>query len=232
MTTMWCKWSGVAVLSVVLAACSTGPTYPPQIVDLNAPVSTKPKPVAEPVEPAVQAVQPAPAPAAVVVNETPDAQLTSPQIQTASPVSKPEQVQPPSQTLSLIQNEAQLTQAQTPVATPIERLPESDQQVVEQLLAEADKLKAAGQPKAAIMQLQRAQRIAPREPKVYARLAALHLSLGEAGRAEQMARKGLTLVAGQPQYQHFFWRIIAASRRFQGDSEGEMQALQQAQRYQ
>lgn len=73
-------------------------------------------------------------------------------------------------------------------------LPVSDQAVVEQLLAEADQLKAQGKVTQAVIQLQRAQRIAPREPKVYARLAALLLSLGEASRAEQLALKGLTLV--------------------------------------
>ncbi|MCO4837811.1 MAG: hypothetical protein KC426_06945 [Oceanospirillaceae bacterium] len=112
-----------------------------------------------------------------------------------------------------------------------EALPTSDQAVVEQLLAKADSLKAQDKMTEAIIQLQRAQRIAPREPKVYARLSALQLSLGEAARAEQLALKGLTLVPNQKRYQHFFWKLIAASRSYLGDSQGEAKAIIQADKY-
>jgi predicted Zn-dependent protease len=126
---------------------------------------------------------------------------------------------------------AQITapEAKTPVATPAPILPVASQQVVEQLLADADKAKAESKPDVAIMKLQQAQRIAPREPKVYARLAALYLSQGQAARAEQMARKGLTTAVDRPGYGHFFWRLIAASRRYLGDTKGEAQALAKAQ---
>jgi predicted Zn-dependent protease len=126
-----------------------------------------------------------------------------------------------------ISDDAQTTlpMAKTPVATPAMALPPASQQVVEQLLLEADTAKAKGQPEIAIMKLQQAQRIAPQEPKVYARLAALYLLEGQALRAEQLARKGLTLVAKQPAYGDFFWRLIAASRRYQGDAQGEQEAL-------
>jgi Flp pilus assembly protein TadD len=110
-------------------------------------------------------------------------------------------------------------------------LPASDQAVVEQLLAEADQLKAQGKVTQAVIQLQRAQRIAPREPKVYARLAALQLSLGEASRAEQLALKGLTLVPNKKSYQYYFWKLIGASRSNLGDSQGEAEAIGQAAKY-
>ena len=110
-------------------------------------------------------------------------------------------------------------------------LPPSNQAVVEQLLAEADQLKAQGKVTQAVIQLQRAQRIAPREPKVYARLAALQLSLGEASRAEQLALKGLTLVPNKKSYQYYFWKLIGASRSNLGDSQGEAKAIAQAAKY-
>jgi predicted Zn-dependent protease len=111
------------------------------------------------------------------------------------------------------------------------QLPESDQAVVEQLLAEADQLKAQGKVTQAVIQLQRAQRIAPREPKVYARLAALLLSLGEASRAEQLALKGLTLVPNKKSYQYYFWKLIGASRSHLGDGKGEASAIFEAEKY-
>lgn len=113
----------------------------------------------------------------------------------------------------------------TPVATPNLNLPLASQEVVEQLVLQADTAKANNEPEIAVIKLQQAQRIAPQEPKVYARLAALYLADGQAVRAEQLARKGLSLAATQPAYGNFFWRLIAASRRYQGDTEGELAAL-------
>jgi len=175
----------------------------------------------------VPQVQPVEAPqSAVLISPAPAAEVE----QTAEPV---QQVQPSSSadTSTYLTEPAQATApaAQTPVATPAPMLPVASQQVVEQLLAAADKAKAQSKPDVAIMKLQQAQRIAPREPKVYARLAALYLAQGQAVRAEQMARKGLTMAAGRPDYGRFFWRIIAASRRYLGDTRGEAQALTKAQ---
>ncbi|HBD23712.1 MAG TPA: hypothetical protein DC023_04715 [Oceanospirillaceae bacterium] len=116
----------------------------------------------------------------------------------------------------------------TPVATPSLSLSLASQEVVEQLVLQADTAKANNELEIAVIKLQQAQRIAPQEPKVYARLAALYLADGQAVRAEQLARKGLSLVANQPTYGDFFWRLIAASRRYQGDIEGEQAALSRA----
>lgn len=118
-----------------------------------------------------------------------------------------------------------------PLVDASAKLPASSRAVVEQLLAKADQLKAQGKVTEAIIQLQRAQRIAPRDPKVYARLAALQLSLGEASRAEQLALKGLTLVPNKKTYQYYFWRLIAASRSHLGDVSGEAKAIGEAAKY-
>ena len=132
----------------------------------------------------------------------------------------------------LVAQENTPTAAQeAPPAVQEAPLPASDKAVVEQLLAEADQLKAQGKVIQAVIQLQRAQRIAPREPKVYARLAALQLSLGEASRAEQLALKGLTLVPNKKSYQYYFWKLIGASRSNLGDSQGEAEAIRQAAKY-
>ncbi len=111
------------------------------------------------------------------------------------------------------------------------QLPESSQPAVEELLAKADQLKVQGRVTEAVIQLQRTQRIAPREPKVYARLAALQLSLGKASVAEQLALKGLTLVPNKNSYQYYFWALIDASRSHLGDSKGEAKAMVEAEKY-
>jgi tetratricopeptide (TPR) repeat protein len=106
----------------------------------------------------------------------------------------------------------------------------NDQQAVNQMLQQADLLQ--DQPKAAILLVQRAMRIAPRDPRIYARLAVLQFDQGQLQSAEQVARKGLSMAAGQADYQYFFFKLIAACRRLQGDQIGEEQAIQQAQQYQ
>ena len=129
----------------------------------------------------------------------------------------------------LVQGKVQAPLVQEKVQAP--PLPASEQAVVEQLLADAGQLKAQGKETQAVIQLQRAQRIAPRDPKVYARLAALQLSLGEAARAEQLALKGLTLVPNKKTYQYYFWKLIGASRSHLGDSEGEAKAIVESAKY-
>ena len=83
-----------------------------------------------------------------------------------------------------------------------------------------------------MMQVKRALRIAPREPKVYARLSALQLALGQFTSAEQVARKGLGMAAGQADYEYFFWKLIAACRRLLDDRAGEAEAIRRARQYQ
>ena len=215
----------VLAVGALLSACAGNPTGAIVIEDRSIGKSPQPvqagpatsmTPPAQSVEPTRSAVLISPVENAVV--EPAPAPVQQPQ---ASSTSKQSFLTEPAQ--------AAAPQAQTPVATPAPVLPVASQQVVEQLLADADKAKAESKPDVAIMKLQQAQRIAPREPKVYARLAALYLSQGQAARAEQMARKGLTTAVDRPGYGHFFWRLIAASRRYLGDTKGEAQALTKAQ---
>jgi|TARA_B110000503_G_scaffold102443_1_gene153017 hypothetical protein len=221
------------LLALLLGACAA-PGYSPIVEDLSvqarpsermptAPVSV----TADPVDTSQLA-----APAAIAKPKpyvAPKAAVTI----TAQPISKP--IVMPSALPSVVQKvevpSKPLAQDLVKDLVQASPLPASDQMVVEQLLAEADQLKAQGKVTQAVIQLQRAQRIAPREPKVYARLAALQLSLGEASRAEQLALKGLTLVPNKSSYQYYFWKLIGASRSHLGDSAGETKAIAEAEKY-
>ena len=213
---------------VMLISACAGPGYGPIVQDLS--VTAR---VSERLSAAGQneagVAQPVVAPASVVVPKL------QPQVQTQAVTitAQPQTSQIQATKVVQVQPVEQVKPAPSLSVPPTtaDVLPASDQQVVEQLLAEADQLKAKGKVTQAVIQLQRAQRIAPREPKVYARLAALQLSLGEASRAEQLALKGLTLVPQQNNYQYYFWKLIAASRSHLGDVSGESKAISEAAKY-
>ncbi|WP_437883721.1 tetratricopeptide repeat protein [Pseudomonas sp. LRF_L74] len=96
------------------------------------------------------------------------------------------------------------------------------------LLSTAQQQQSGGDLNGASSSLERAQRIAPREPQVLYRLAEVRLAQGDAAQAEQLARRGLTLSSGRPTLQASFWNIIAQSRDRQGDAAGAAQARQNA----
>ncbi|MGH8436610.1 MAG: tetratricopeptide repeat protein, partial [Pseudomonas sp.] len=72
--------------------------------------------------------------------------------------------------------------------------------------------------------LERAQRIAPREPQVLFRLAQVRLAQGDAAQAEQFAQRGLTYANGRPALQASLWGLIAQARERQGNAAGALQA--------
>ena len=220
-------------LAIFISACA-GPRYGPIVEDLS--VQARPSermpsaPASVPSDPVAGAQSAAPAAVAKPSAKLYVAPKTAVTV-TAQPVSKPILV--PSTAPSVVPKVVEPLVTLVP-SKPLAQelpLPASDQRVVEQLLTEADQLKAQGKVTQAVIQLQRAQRIAPREPKVYARLAALQLSLGEASRAEQLALKGLTLVPNKSSYQYYFWKLIGASRSHLGDSAGETKAIAEAAKY-
>jgi predicted Zn-dependent protease len=96
------------------------------------------------------------------------------------------------------------------------------------LLTTAQRQQASGDLNGASSSLERAQRVAPREPQVLYRLAQIHLAQGDAAQAEQFARRGLTLANGRPDLQANLWRLIAQAREKQGDSAGAALASQKA----
>jgi hypothetical protein len=97
------------------------------------------------------------------------------------------------------------------------------------LLTTAQQQQASGDLNGASSSLERAQRIAPREPQVLYRLAEVHLAQGDAAQAEQLARRGLSYANGRASLQASLWALIAQARERQGDPAGAAEARQQAQ---
>lgn len=95
------------------------------------------------------------------------------------------------------------------------------------LLSTAQQQQGAGDLNGAASSLERAQRIAPREPQVLYRLAQVRLAQGDAAQAEQFARRGLSYANGRPALQASLWELIAQVREQQGDAAGAAQAREQ-----
>ncbi len=96
------------------------------------------------------------------------------------------------------------------------------------LLTTAQQQQGSGDLNGAASSLERAQRIAPREPQVLYRLAEVRLAQGDAAQAEQFARRGLTYASGRPALQASLWNLIAQARERQGDAAGAAQARERA----
>jgi hypothetical protein len=96
------------------------------------------------------------------------------------------------------------------------------------LLTTAQQQQNGGDLNGASSSLERAQRVAPREPQVIYRLAQVRLAQGDSAQAEQLARRGLTYANGRPSLQASLWEIIAQAREKQGDASGAALARQKA----
>ena len=96
------------------------------------------------------------------------------------------------------------------------------------LLTTAQQQQGGGDLNGAASSLERAQRIAPREPQVLYRLAEVRLAQGDAAQAEQFARRGLSYANGRPALQASLWNLIAQARERQGDAAGAAAAREQA----
>jgi len=126
--------------------------------------------------------------------------------------------------------------AATPAPTGIPRASSGGLSADEQLdgpvlalLTTAQQQQGSGDFNGAASSLERAQRIAPREPQVLFRLAQVRLSQGDAAQSEQLARRALTYANGRPDLQAQLWNTIAQAREKQGDSAGAALARQKAQ---
>ncbi|MFC2973372.1 tetratricopeptide repeat protein [Azotobacter bryophylli] len=96
------------------------------------------------------------------------------------------------------------------------------------LLTTAKQQQSGGDLNSAASSLERAQRIAPREPQVLYRLAEVRLAQGDDVQAEQLARRALTYSSGRPALQASLWSLIAQARERQGDPAGAAQARERA----
>ncbi len=96
------------------------------------------------------------------------------------------------------------------------------------LLTTAQQQQGSGDLNGASSSLERAQRVAPREPQVLYRLAQVRLAQGDPAQAEQLARRALTYANGRASLQASLWELIAQSREKQGDAAGAALARQKA----
>ena len=96
------------------------------------------------------------------------------------------------------------------------------------LLTTAKQQQSSGDFNGASSSLERAQRIAPREPQVLYRLAEVRLAQGDAAQAEQLAQRGLSYSNGRPALQAGLWDLIARARTQQGNTAGAQEAQSRA----
>ncbi len=92
------------------------------------------------------------------------------------------------------------------------------------LVRKADSLLAQGDVPAAIGQLERAQRIAPRSAAVYFKLSEAYVAAGNLSAAEQFTLKGLSLAGSDSSLQRAGWLLLADIRRARGNVAGADQA--------
>lgn len=96
------------------------------------------------------------------------------------------------------------------------------------LLTTAQQQKDAGNLNEAAASAERAQRIAPSEPRVLYMLSVIRLQQGDAEVAEQLARRALSYTTdGQAELKSNLWEVVAQARDKQGDQVGADQARQQ-----
>ncbi|WP_409523738.1 tetratricopeptide repeat protein [Nitrincola sp. MINF-07-Sa-05] len=79
--------------------------------------------------------------------------------------------------------------------------------------------------------LERALRIAPRDPEIYFELADVQRKQGQYVQAEQVALRGVEVAAGQSQQLRRLWVLISLIRGDVGDQAGADRARQEASRY-
>ncbi|GAA3944655.1 tetratricopeptide repeat protein [Litoribacillus peritrichatus] len=80
--------------------------------------------------------------------------------------------------------------------------------------------------------LERAQRIDPKEPKIYYELAITHLNQNQPRQAEQLCRKGLSLAHGNASLQKQLWTAMAKALEAQGKTQKAQKALRRAHKIQ
>jgi tetratricopeptide (TPR) repeat protein len=133
--------------------------------------------------------------------------------------------------------------APTPVRSPTDdaaavRVPpqaslQSGVAAIDKLIEKGDQQRRQGQLQAAADTLERAMRLAPQVPAVYVALAQVQLDLQEFRRAEQLAQRALSQLAGVEhdaarRQKAEAWMLIAKARKAQGDHSGAEAASRQA----
>ncbi len=235
------QWMVVAIFAALAQGCATVDRGSIPVVDAGAPVSEQ----SSARRPAVAAVPPPGAsqpstPAGdsgvmVMVPGDSSAPLTfaAPDVPFNGSVSAPSAPVPPA---------GQWTPPPAPITAPQPAAPTgipsttsgglaADEQLdgpVLALLTTAQQQQGNGDFNGAASSLERAQRIAPREPQVLYRLAQVRLAQGDAPQAEQLSRRALSYAGGRATLQASLWELIAQARERQGDAAGAAQARERA----
>jgi len=122
--------------------------------------------------------------------------------------------------------------AQQPAAQqPMPEVQQGSNTAVVALLGDAQQAAGRGDYANAESQVERALRIAPRDPQIYLQLAAVKRQQGEYLQAEQVALRGIALASGLPDYKRRLWRELALIRTQAGDFAGATAAEAEAERF-
>lgn len=195
-------WLALGVMVILVGCTTTEPNSIP-VVDASSPLSNKPS------------VQEA--------NTTP---TSSPSDAEAVAVAVPQASAEPIQAMPQNDNTQPVTtgiplSANDKGGTPLDG-------AVLALLTTAEQQQQAGNLNEAAASIERAQRIAPGEPKVLYSLAVIRLKQGDAAAAEQVARRALSYTSeDQLELRSSLWEVIAQAKEQQGDQAGADQARQQ-----
>lgn len=123
-------------------------------------------------------------------------------------------------------------QPSSPATQPSASQPGSvDNAAVVALLDTARQETSQGDLRAAQTRLERAQRIAPREPEVYFQLADVKRQLGQFMDAEQVALRGVDVASGQSAQLRRLWALVSQIRTEAGDLAGANDAREEASRH-
>ena len=222
------KWL-VTLLIAALGGCSSVPQGSIPVVDAGTPLSAGQ---------IAGASAPSPGSAQAQQIQEDSGVVVVPQGAVSTPLQTGPQAAPSSGGLTF--DEPPLSAPQGSVYSPAPSMPSgipsggglaADEQLdgpVLALLTTAQQQQGSGDLNGASSSLERAQRIAPREPQVLYRLAEVRLAQGDAAQAEQFARRGLTYASGRPALQASLWSLIAQARERQGDPAGAAKAREQA----
>ncbi len=116
-------------------------------------------------------------------------------------------------------------------APPSQVRPQPPSPAVVALMQQAEHDRRHGELERAASRLERALRIQPDHPRLWYELARIRLQQDQPGLAEELAKKSISLAAGDRPLLRRNWRLIAEARRRRGDPAGAREAERRAARY-
>ncbi len=118
-----------------------------------------------------------------------------------------------------------------PPAPPPQARRQPPSPAVVALMQQAENDRRRGELERAASRLERALRIQPDHPRLWYELARIRLQQDQPGLAEELAKKSISLAAGNRVLLRRNWHLIAEARRRRGDSAGAREAERRAARY-